>query len=143
MTQLTCNAVSTYLNCMRILILFTCWGKGDVVRYCACEILIANTIDGLYVTDNYQNEDTHATCILNYFLDQHFRLDVARKETRVEYHWLIKRKLALLDFVLLLKDSCWVLSIKHANKKFCTWQNAFSRPERVIPFWLKRMHSLF
>ena len=67
---------------------------------------IANTIDGLYVTDNYQNEDTHATCILNYFLDQHFRLDVARKETRVEYHWLIKRKLALLDFVLLLKDSC-------------------------------------
>ena len=67
---------------------------------------IANTIDGLYVTDNYQNEDTYATCILICFLDQQLRLDVVRKETRVEYHRLIKRKLALLDFFLLLKDSC-------------------------------------
>ena len=122
MTQLTCNAVSTYLNCMRILILFTCWGKGDVVRYCACEILIANTSDGLYVTDNYQNEDTHATCILNYFLDQQLRLDVVRKETRVEYHRLIKRMFWI--FVLPLKDSCWVLSIKHATNKYHRHSNS-------------------
>jgi len=41
------------------------------------------------------------------------------------------------------KNICWILSVKHANNKVCTWLSPFSRLQAASSFWLKRMCSPF
>ena len=42
-----------------------------------------------------------------------------------------------------LEKICYILSVKHAKDKFCTWQNAFSRSRRVVPFDLRQWVPIF
>jgi hypothetical protein len=91
-------------------------GRGGEGR--AVSVLRNMPLTG-YATDNIQNEkyNAHTTCLVYIF----FSIDGSEA-----------------------RKTCYILSVKHANHTFCTWQNAFSRSRWIFSFDLREcVHFLF
>ena len=82
--QFTCNAVSTYLNHIRLFLFFIRWGEGLgwFIKYINLSCFHVGRKSLLYIRNincEFIKYDAHVTCLVYYgfFLDRQFRGDVA------------------------------------------------------------------